>query len=105
VKDKIDKESLPMQLNILFESKNTVYQTYQNTTFLQLRNYIEQQFGVLYEHQIITLDGNRKEQKNLCETSDNDHKNLLQLRIIHLSQLFVDKTQGAEDLKKQQSKK
>lgn len=106
VKDKIGKDCLPMQLNILFESKITVYETYQNTTFLQLRSYIEDKFGVPYEHQIVTLDGNRKEQKNLCETSENDDRTLLHMRIIHLSQLFVDKKQGAaEGMKKKESKK
>lgn len=94
VKEYIGTDCLPMQLNIVFESKNTSYETHQNTKFSQLRKYIEKQFGVPYLHQIIALDGNRKDQKNLCDVPENDEKTLLELRIIHLCQLFVDKTQG-----------
>lgn len=91
----VGKDCIPITINIMYESKLSTVKTYQNVMFLHLRNQIEDCYKLPYELQIITLDGTYKDQKkNLAEDMSNDELTLLQLKIIHQSQLFVDRRNG-----------
>lgn len=60
IKHLIGKDKVPVSIALTFESKVDQFVTTQDLPFLQLRQHIESHYKIPYEHQIVTLNGNRK---------------------------------------------